>query len=128
MKIAVFGFWHQGGVGAACPPDMGNGVLGAAPDPDRMERLAQGKAPWFEPGLDALLGKGIASGRLTFTNDPAAAVRNAPHVFVMFDTPVDENDESDLTEIFQTFKSIAKALRPDATILVTAQVPVGTCD
>jgi len=128
MKIAVLGLWHQGVVGAACLADMGHEVVGADSDSDRIERLAQGKAPLFEPGLDALLGKGIASGRLTFTNDPAAAVRDAPHVFVMFDTPVDENDESDLTEIFRTFKSIAKALRPDATILVTAQVPVGSCD
>ena len=56
------------------------------------------------------------------------AVRDAPFVFVMFDTPVDENDQSDLSEIFRTFEVIAPALQPQAVILVTAQVPVGTCD
>jgi UDPglucose 6-dehydrogenase len=128
MKIAVLGLWHQGVVGAACLVDMGHEVVGADSDADRIARLRHGRAPLFEPGLDALLAKGVDSGRLAFTTDRAAAVRDAAYVFAMFDTPVDENDDSDLTEIFETFKAIAKALQPGATILVSAQVPVGTCD
>jgi UDPglucose 6-dehydrogenase len=128
MKIAVLGLWHQGVVGAACLADMGHEVVAADADAERIARLQQGKAPLFEPGLDALIAKGLASSRLSFTTDHAAAVAAAPCVFVMVDTPVDDNDESDLTEIFQTCKAIAKALQPEAAILMTAQVPVGTCD
>ena len=127
-KIAVLGLWHQGVVGAACLADRGFAVVGADPDAARIAKLRSGKAPLFEPGLDELLGKGLQSGRLSFVADYAEAVRGAPFVFVMFDTPVDENDQSDLSEIFRTFEAIAPALQPQAVILVTAQVPVGTCD
>ena len=127
-KIAVLGLWHQGVVGAACLADRGFAVIGADPDAARIAKLRNGKAPLFEPGLDELLGKGLQSGRLSFVADYAEAVRDAPFVFVMFDTPVDENDQSDLSEIFRTFEAIAPALQPQAVILVTAQVPVGTCD
>jgi UDPglucose 6-dehydrogenase len=127
-KIAVLGLWHQGVVGAACLAERGFAVVGADPDAARIAKLRAGKAPLFEPGLDELLGKGLQSGRLSFVADYAEAVRGAPFVFVMFDTPVDENDQSDLSEIFHTFEAIAPALQPQAVILVTAQVPVGTCD
>lgn len=128
MKIAVIGLWHQGVVGAACLVDMGYDVVAADSNASQIAQLRQGRALVFEPGLDALLARGIASGRLTFTTDHIAAVRDAPYVFVMFDTPVDENDESDLTEIFRIFELIAPVIMPHAAILVTAQVPVGTCD
>lgn len=127
-KVAVLGLWHQGVVGAACLADRGYAVVGADPGATRIAKLGSGKAPLFEPGLDELLGKGLQSGRLSFVADYAEAVRGAPFVFVMFDTPVDENDQSDLSEIFRTFEVIAPALQPQAVVLVTAQVPVGTCD
>ena len=127
-KIAVLGLWHQGVVGAACLADLGFAVVGADPDAARIAKLRGGKAPLFEPGLDELLGKGLQSGRLSFVADYAEAVRGAPFVFVMFDTPVDANDQSDLSEIFRTFEAIAPTLKTQSVILVTAQVPVGTCD
>jgi UDPglucose 6-dehydrogenase len=127
-KIAVLGLWHQGVVGAACLADQGYAVVGADPDAACVARLRSGKAPLFEPGLDELLGKSLQSGRLSFVTDYVEAVRGAPFVFAMFDTPVDENDQSDLSEIFRTFEAIASALQPQTVILVTAQVPVGTCD
>lgn len=128
MKIAVVGLWHQGVVGAACLVEMGHDVVGADANLDVVAQLNAGRAPLFEPGLDELLRKSIGSGRLAFINDVAEAVRGASHVFVMFDIPVDENDESDLTEIFRTFEAMAPNLEQAAVILVTAQVPVGTCD
>ena len=128
MKIAVLGLWHQGVVGAACLVDMGHEVVGADPDAERIAQLKRGEAPLFEPGLDALLAKGLASGRLDFVTDYAKAVRGTNSVFVMFDTPVDENDESDLSGIFAAFAAMAPTLEPETVILVTAQVPVGTCD
>jgi UDPglucose 6-dehydrogenase len=126
--IAVIGLWHQGVVAAACLAQLGFTVIGADPDTVRITGLREGRAPLFEPGLDKLLAKGIAEGRLSFTTDCAAAVCDAPFVFLMFDTPVDENDQSDLTELFSTFRAIAPALAPGVVIWITAQVPVGTCD
>ena len=128
MKIAVIGLWHQGVVGAACCAAMGHDVIGADLDDGRIAELKQGRAPLFEPGLNELLGQEVAAGRLAFTSDLAAAVRDTPYVFIMFDTPVNDQDESDLSGIFQAVEMIAPALAKDAVILVTAQVPVGTCD
>ena len=127
-KVCVIGCWHQGVVGAACLADLGCDVLGADHDRARAESLAAGKAPLYEPGLDDLLRKGLQSGRLHFTRDVAGAVKGRPFVLLMFDTPVDENDRSDLSEIFATAAEIAPHLESGVVIWVTAQVPVGTCD
>ena len=128
MKVAVIGLWHQGVVGAACLADLGYDVLAADTDRERIDRMTEGKAPLYEPGLDELLRRGLDSRRLQFTTDLSAAVRGRPNILLMFDTPVDDNDDSDLGEIRAAVSAIAPHLEPDAVILVTAQVPVGTCD
>jgi UDPglucose 6-dehydrogenase len=128
MKIAVLGLWHQGVVGAACLAEMGHDVTAADPRAETVALLREGRAPLFEPGLDDLLAREIGAGRLRFTTEYAAAAAGVPFVFVMFDTPVNERDESALDEIFACVEQIAPALQAGATLLVTAQVPVGTCD
>lgn len=127
-KICVIGIWHQGTVAAACLADLGYTVVGVDHNPDRVHNLNQGKAPLFEPGLDELISKGIRAGRLSFTTDVKTGLADTRNIFVMFDTPVDANDEVDLTEIFATAREMVPYLLPDSMILVTAQVPVGTCD
>ncbi|RPH74883.1 UDP-glucose/GDP-mannose dehydrogenase family protein [bacterium] len=127
-KVCVIGIWHQGAVGAACLADLGYLVIGVDNNKDRVERLNEGRAPLYEPGLDDLIAKGISSGRLSFTNSISEGLANTRDILVMFDTPVDENDDVNLTEIFLTAREIAPYLQPKSTILITAQVPVGTCD
>jgi UDPglucose 6-dehydrogenase len=126
--VAVLGLWHQGVVAAACLADWGYQVVAADHDDARIAELSAGRAPLFEPGLDALLATSIASGRLRFTTAVARCVAGCQFVLVMFDTPVDADDRSDLTEILQTIQEIAPALDDSVTIHVTCQVPVGTCD
>ena len=79
-----------------------------------------------EPGLNELLAAGVAAGRLRFTADLRAAVQQADIVCLMFDTPVDDNDRSDLTGIFDAVATIAPSLKPGTVIWNTSQVPVGT--
>jgi UDPglucose 6-dehydrogenase len=128
MKAAVIGLWHQGVVGAACLADFGFDVIGGDLDSARIATLARGRAPLFEPGLDVLLEKGISAGRLTFTTDLATAVTGRPLILWMFDTSVNEADESDLDELFRAARMIAPALSRDAIVLSSAQAPVGTMD
>lgn len=128
MSVAVVGLWHQGVVGAACLADLGYDVLGVDPDANRIEHLNAGQAPLFEPGLNELLQDALRSGRLRFSADMEGGVVGRSYVLIMFDTPVDDNDESDLSGIFSAVRSMAPNLEPDTVILVTAQVPVGTCD
>jgi UDPglucose 6-dehydrogenase len=128
QQVGVIGLWHQGVVAAACLTEWGYDVIAADYDTARITNLQAGRAPLFEPGLDDLLARGIASGRLRFTSKPAEAVDGRPFVLLMHDTPVNENDESDLTEILRTVADIAPALEDGVAVYVTAQVPVGTCD
>ena len=126
QRVAVLGLWHQGIVASACMADWGYDVLGADHDDGKIARLNAGKAPLFEPGLDELLAKGMEGGRLHFGAHMAEAVHERPFVLIMFDTPVDAEDRSDLREIFETIDQIAPALQDGVTIHVTAQVPVGS--
>ena len=126
--VCIVGIWHQGAVAAACLAAAGYTVVGVDADPATVAGLADGKAPIFEPGLDELLAGGVASGRLTFTTDVAAAVTGAATVMVMFDTPVDDNDDVDLSALMTMVRAMASSLTSDSHVLVTAQIPVGTCD
>lgn len=128
MDVCVIGLWHQGIVGAACLAEMGCSVVAADHDAGRIDLLSSGKAPLYEPGLDSLLAEGLASGRLRFSADVAASVRGCPFVLIMFDTPVNDRDESDLSRVFATAREIAPHLDDGVVLYVTAQVPVGSCD
>jgi UDPglucose 6-dehydrogenase len=135
-RITVFGLWHLGSVVAACLAALGHHVRGVDFDAATVTGLAVGRAPVFEPGLDELLARQIGSeslhsratsGRLTFTTNPREALSDAEAVFVTFDTPVDANDEADLTPIDRAMAEIAALARQPLTIVVMSQVPVGTC-
>jgi UDPglucose 6-dehydrogenase len=128
QAVCIVGIWHQGAVAAACLADAGLTVIGVDLDADRVGRLKEGKAPLYEPGLDDLLAAGIKSGRLTFTTSIAEGLSRSKVVFLMIDTPVDEHDDVDLAPIWEAAGEIGRHLQPDSHILVTAQVPVGTCD
>jgi UDPglucose 6-dehydrogenase len=128
MDVCVIGLWHQGIVGAACLADLGYSVVAADHDEGKVDRLNGGRAPLYEPGLDELLAAGLASGRLRFSADVAGSVVGRPYVLLMFDTPVNDRDESDLSEVLATAGEIAPHLSDGVVLYVTAQVPVGTCD
>jgi len=127
-KIVVIGLWHQGVVGAACMADFGYDIIAADHDEKRIKKLKEGEAPLFEPGLDNLIQKGLQNGHLRFTSNVLEAVVGQKDVMVMFDVPVDENDQSDLTELFNTIDGISPNLEDDTVLYITAQVPVGTCN
>ena len=128
MDVCVIGLWHQGIVGAACLADLGCSVVAADHDEGKVDRLNGGKAPLYEPGLDELIAAGLASGLLRFDRDVAGSVKGRPYVLLMFDTPVNDRDESDLSEVLATAGEIAPHLSDGVVLYVTAQVPVGTCD
>ena len=128
MNVCVLGLWHQGIVGAAVLAELGYSVVAADHDAAKISRLNSGCAPLFEPGLDGLIQKGLQSGKLRFCSDVAEAVRERPFVLIAHDTPVNDRDESDLSEVLSTAAEIAPSLASEVVLYVTAQVPVGTCD
>ena len=127
-KACVLGIWHLGSVYSACLADLGYLVVGWDKDAKKVEDLNGGIPPLFEPELQEVLRKGIKSKRLSYTTDLSQAVKGSSFVLITFDTPVDEKDEVDLSEILATAQELGKCLENGATVIVSSQVPVGTCD
>lgn len=125
MKIVVAGLWHLGCVTAACCARYFR-VTGFDFDSDTVNRLNQGKAPLFEPGLDDLIGSGIRTGNLDFTAEPTVACEAADVLWLTFDTPVDENDESDIAFVLEKLRWCLAHLPVGALVLISSQLPVGT--
>lgn len=125
MKIAVVGLWHLGCVTAAC---CARHFEVAAWDDDAkvMSDLRLGKAPLFEPGLDALLSEDLKSGKLSVTSDLAEACADADICWVTIDTPVDDNDVADIDFVLSRIARCVTALPEKAVILISSQVPAGT--
>jgi UDPglucose 6-dehydrogenase len=126
MTICVYGLWHLGTVTAACLASRGIATVGVAETPEAAAELRAGKAPLFEPGLDALIEQGLESAALSFTHDLAAAVLLADLVWVNFDTPVDEDDVADVDYVLDRIRLIFPYLKAGAVVLISSQMPVGT--
>jgi UDPglucose 6-dehydrogenase len=126
MKIAVLGLWHLGCVTAACCAKFKE-VVGLDFDSQTIENLRVGKPPIFEPGLNDLIHDGLASGRLSFESDPAVALKGAELLWVAYDTPVDEDDRADLTPVLDGIDCCAPHLDENAIVLISSQIPAGTC-
>ncbi|MDP2954532.1 MAG: nucleotide sugar dehydrogenase, partial [Chloroflexota bacterium] len=86
-----------------------------------------GLPPLFEPGLDELLSANIQANRLRYTTDLSEGVQGARYVLITYDTPVNDRDEVDLFQIWDTASELAKHLEDGSVIVVNSQVPVGTC-
>jgi len=125
MKLVVQGLWHLGSVTAACCARHFD-VLGLDDDPARIARLQDGFAPLMEPGLDALITEGVAAGRLRFTAD-STEVGDADLLWVTHDTPVDDADVADVDAVLGSVRRSLPHLKPGTVVLVSAQLPVGTC-
>jgi UDPglucose 6-dehydrogenase len=126
MKITVLGLWHLGTVTAACCGRHFQ-VTGLDFDAANIAGLQAGRAPLLEPGLNELLAAGLAAGRLSFTADPATALAGCELLWLCYDTPVNENDESDTEFVLTNLRRALTHLAPGALVLISAQMPVGTC-
>ena len=124
--IAVLGLWHLGCVTAACCAKHFK-VVGLDFDEENVKKLNSGMAPLLEPGLDELIAAGLASQRLSFTTNAKAACARANVLWVCYDTPVNENDESDVEFVLANVRKAIVHLPKGALVLISAQLPVGTC-
>ena len=126
MKIAVLGLWHLGSVTSACCAKHFE-VTGLDFDEAVIGNLQQGKAPLFEPGLNELLGAGLQKKSLRFSTDAATACHSADALWLCYDTPVNENDESDVAFVLERLRRALAHLPNGALVLISSQLPVGTC-
>ena len=126
MNVTVFGLWHLGSVTAACCARHFR-VTGLDFDAANVARLNAGQAPLLEPGLNELIAAGLAAKSLSFTTEAKAACAQADVLWLTYDTPVNENDESDVASVLANLRRALAHLPSGALVLISAQLPVGTC-
>ena len=127
-NLTVVGVGHVGLVTGACFADLGNRVVALDTDEQRIEGLMKGQMPIYEPGLEELVSRNVAAGRLTFTSSYEEAFRDAEFVFISVGTPAGVEGEADMKYIQQAAVSIAQAMIASLIIVNKSTVPVGTGD
>ncbi|NCA11159.1 UDP-glucose/GDP-mannose dehydrogenase family protein [bacterium] len=127
MKIGVVGTGYVGLVTGTCFADSGNTVTCLDINADKIARLDKGEVPIYEPGLEEMVERNAAAGRLRFTTDTAAAIKDAEVVFLAVGTPPAADGSADLSALWKVVDTIAPHLRPEAIVVTKSTVPVGTC-
>lgn len=126
VRISVIGTGYLGATHAACLAACGHEVVGIDNNPERLERLSRGSAPFHEPGLDRLLAQGVAAGRLTFTDDLNAAAEADVH-FLCVGTPQRAGGHAaDLSALHSVVSALACVLERPCLVVGKSTVPVGT--
>src|SRR6266404_2272043 len=128
MKICVIGTGYVGLVAGAGFSDMGNDVVCCDIDREKIDALNNGQIPIYEPGLDKLVARNAAEGRLTFTTDIVSGVAGTEVVLLAVGTPPGPDGSADLQYIFKADETIGSALTGWAVIVTKSTVPVGTGD
>jgi len=128
MNIGVVGTGYVGLVTGAVFADLGNDVVCIDNDARKVAALEAGQMPIYEPGLEEMVVRNVADGRLSFTTDLAAAVRRSVVVFITVGTPPKSDGQTDLAAVEDVARGIAQALTRYTVIVNKSTVPVGTGD
>ncbi|MDT8345741.1 MAG: nucleotide sugar dehydrogenase, partial [Thermohalobaculum sp.] len=127
MRIAMIGTGYVGLVSGVCLSDFGHEVVCVDRDAAKIARLAAGEVPIYEPGLEALLARNTAAGRLRFTTDLADAMQGAEAVFIAVGTPTRRGDgHADLSYVFGAAEELAPLIARYTVVVTKSTVPVGT--
>lgn len=128
MRLTVIGTGYVGLVTGACFADTGNDVLGVDKDPEKIDILARGDCPIYEPGLTEILQANMKAGRLRFSTDVAQGVRHGDVIFIAVGTPPRDDGSSDMTAIRAVADTIAEHLDRPKIVVLKSTVPIGTGD
>jgi UDPglucose 6-dehydrogenase len=128
MKITIFGTGYVGLVTGVCLADVGHDVLCVDVDNAKIEGLKQGIIPIYEPGLEPMVRRNVAEGRLHFTTDAAKAVAFGTLQFIAVGTPPDEDGSADLKYVLAVARTIATHMNDYRVVIDKSTVPVGTAD
>ena len=126
MKITMIGTGYVGLVTGTCFAESGNDVTCLDVDSRKVQLLNDGGVPSYEPGLEELVKRNAAAGRLTFTTSYEDAIPSAQCVFICVGTPQDESGAADLRYVQSAAESMAPYLNANAVVVCKSTVPVGT--
>ena len=129
MRVVMIGTGYVGLVSGACFADFGHDVICVDTNAEKIDALNQGIIPIFEPGLDELVEKNVASGRLVFSTKADKSVGEADIVFIAVGTPTRRGSgHADLQYVYAVAEEIAPLLKNYTVIVTKSTVPVGTGD
>ena len=128
MRVTIFGSGYVGLVTGACLADAGNHVLCVDIDEAKVKGLREGRVPIFEPGLESIIKRAHAAGRLDFTTDAAAGVKHGVVQLIAVGTPPDEDGSADLRHVLTVARTIGRHMTEYRIVVDKSTVPVGTAD
>lgn len=128
MRVSVIGTGYVGLVQSVGLAELGNAVTGIDIDEDKIARLQAGTSPIYEPGIERTLRSNLKAGRLTFTTDLAAGIRESEVIFVAVGTPGRHDRRPDLQYVEAAAAAVGEALTGPAIVVNKSTVPIGTAD
>ena len=126
MNIAIVGAGYVGLVSGACFAEMGIDVTCVDRDREKIERLREGRIPIYEPGLDVLVARNVADGRLHFTTQLTDCLDNVEAVFSAVGTPPREDGSADLSQVMEVAREFGRNIKKYTILVNKSTVPVGT--
>ena len=126
MHVAVVGSGYVGLVAGACLAETGNDVVCVDVDAAKIDRLKRNEIPIYEPGLEPMVERNQAEGRLAFTTDIAGAVKRSRVIFIAVGTPPGEDGSADLQHVLAVATAIGKHMDSPKVVVTKSTVPVGT--
>ncbi|KRH78637.1 UDP-glucose 6-dehydrogenase TuaD [Ferrovum sp. JA12] len=128
MRISIIGTGYVGLVSGACLADVGNHVLCLDLNPEKITTLKNGGIPIYEPGLEEMVKRNVAAGRLNFTTNVNESVDYGEVQFIAVGTPPDEDGSADLKHVLAAAHNIGQYMHHSKVIVDKSTVPVGTAD
>jgi UDPglucose 6-dehydrogenase len=128
MQVAVIGSGYVGLVAGACLAETGNDVTCVDVNADKIARLQRNEIPIYEPGLEPMVKRNQEEGRLTFTTDIGASVRNARVIFIAVGTPPGEDGSADLKHVLGVAREVGRHMNNPKIVVTKSTVPVGTAE
>ena len=128
MNLTVIGTGYVGLVTGICFAEMGNTVTCVDTSTEKIDRLAEGKIPIYEPGLEPLLHNNLREGRLHFSTSLAKAMENCQVFFIAVGTPSNHDGSADLQHVLDVAREIGKFMTEYCVVVDKSTVPVGTAD
>ncbi|MGE0443166.1 MAG: UDP-glucose/GDP-mannose dehydrogenase family protein [Gemmatimonadales bacterium] len=128
MRVTVIGSGYVGLVAGACFAETGNDVVCADVDERKIARLRENDIPIYEPGLEPMVARNQAEGRLVFTTDVGQAVEHGQVVFIAVGTPPGEDGSADLRHVLAVARTVGKHLNGFKVVVTKSTVPVGTAE
>jgi UDPglucose 6-dehydrogenase len=126
MKVVVIGTGYVGLVTGVCLAEVGTDVVCVDVNEQKITNLENGILPIYEPGLEEIVTRNVANGRLSFSTDLAAAIPGAAVAFIAVGTPPGEDGSADLQYVLQVAKQIGQSMTDYLVVVTKSTVPVGT--